>query len=111
MSSSSRPPALLEYLIEQDFVPQAEGTWLDHGTGDGIIRVVREPGEPTVLICLAPSGACLYQAAFSMGTPDAVIIAAAEAALRPPQPQPGRRRPRRPRSGRARSKKASGDPR
>ena len=93
-SSSRRSPALLEYLIEHDFVPVAEGTWFDHHTGNAIIRVVCEPGEPTGLICLAPSSACLYQAAFSLGTPDAVIIAAAEAALSPPPPQAGRRQAR-----------------
>ncbi len=44
-SSNRRPPTLLEYLIEHHFVPQAEDTWFDHDTDDGIIRVVHQPGE------------------------------------------------------------------
>ena len=81
-SSNRRPPTLLEYLIEHDFVPQAEGTWFDHDTGDGIIRVVHQPGEETQLISLSPAVGCRYKAMFYAGTPDAVIIAAARAALR-----------------------------
>jgi len=95
MTSSSQLPDLDRYLARRGFRPHAShSTWLDRDTGQHIIRVVREPDEPTGLTCLAPSRACLYQAAFSLGTPDAVIIAAVEAALSPPPPQAGRRRAR-----------------
>lgn len=92
-SSNRRPPTLLEYLIDHDFVPQAEGTWFDHDTGDGIIRVVCEPGEETQLISLSPAVGCRYKAMFYVGTPDAVIIAAVRAALRLP-PDAGTQLPR-----------------
>ena len=97
-SSNRRLPTLLEYLIEHDFVPQAEGTWFDHDTGDGIIRVVCEPGEETQLISLSPAAGCRYKAMFYAGTPDAVIIAAVRAALRLPpdaRTQPSRAAPMR----------------
>ena len=81
-SSNRRPPTLLEYLIEHDFVPQAEGTWFDHDTGDGVIRVVHQPGEETQLISLSPAVGCRYKAMFYAGTPDAVIIAAVRASRR-----------------------------
>ena len=82
-------------------MPQAEGTWFDHDTGDGIIRVVHEPGEETQLISLSPAVGCRYKAMFYAGTPDAVIIAAVRAALRlppdartqPPRAAPMRGRP------------------
>jgi hypothetical protein len=86
--TSSQPTDLDRYLARHGFRPQAShSTWLDCGNGQYVIRVVREPEEQTQLICLAPRSACLYQAAFSLGTPDAVIIAAVEAALclAPPQ--------------------------
>ena len=92
-SSNRRPPTLLEYLIEHDFVPQAEGTWFDHDTEDGIIRVVHQPGEETQLISLSPAVGCRYKAMFYVGTPDAVIIAAVRAALRLP-PDAGTQPPR-----------------
>ena len=94
--NSSRPPTLLEYLIEHDFRPQAEGTWLDHHTADGITRVVYQPGEETQLISLTPTIGCRFKVMFYAGTPDAVIIAAIRAALRlPPDagPQPPRATP------------------
>jgi hypothetical protein len=84
MSSNRRPPTLLEYLIEHDFAPVAEGTWFDHHTGDGIIRVVHQPGEETQLISLTPAIGCRFKVMFYVGTPDAVIIAAVRAALRLP---------------------------
>ena len=95
--SSSRPPTLLEYLIEHDFVPAAEGTWFDYDTGDGIIRVVYQPGEETQLISLTSAIGCRFKVMFYVGTPDAVIIVAVRAALRlpadagtqPPRPAPG----------------------
>ena len=65
-------------------------TWLDRATGQQTVRVLHEPGEATLLYCLAPRSACLYEAVFSPGTPHAVITAAIEAALRPPPPPAGR---------------------
>ena len=32
MSASSRPPTLLDYLLELDFLPQNEGAWFDRAT-------------------------------------------------------------------------------
>jgi hypothetical protein len=95
--SSRRPPTLLEYLIEHDFTPVAEGTWFDHQNGDGIIRVVCQPGEETQLIALTPAIGCRFKVMFYTGVPDAVIIAAVRAALRlspdtgtlPPRGRPG----------------------
>jgi hypothetical protein len=49
-------------------------------------RVVSEPEEETQLITLDPHSACLYKVTFHVGTPDAVIIAAVEAALALSQP-------------------------
>jgi len=93
MTSSSRPPLELDrYLARHGFAPHPGNTgWLDRDTGQQIIRVLQEPGEETLLICLTPRSVCLYEAVFSPGTPDAVIIAALETALSPPPPQPGRR--------------------
>jgi hypothetical protein len=82
--SSRRSPTLLEYLTEHDFVPVAEGTWFDRDTGDGIIRVVYQPGEETQLISLTSAIGCRFKVMFYAGTPDAVIIAAVRAALRIP---------------------------
>ena len=71
MTSSSQPPDLNRYLARHGFRPQAShSTWLDRDNGQHVIRVVREPEEQTQLICLAPRSACVYQAAFSLGTPD-----------------------------------------
>jgi len=109
MTSSSQPPDLDRYLARHGFRPQAShSTWLDRDNGQHVIRVVREPEEQTQLICLAPCSACVYQAVFSLGTPDAVIIAAVEAALSPAPPQAAGTGPRRPRAGGAR-KKESGE--
>ena len=106
---SSQPPDLDRYLARHRFRPDAShSTWLDRDNGQHVLRVIREPSEPAALICLAPSGACLYQAAFSMGTPDAVIIAAVEAALSQAPPQATGTGPHRPRAGGAR-KKGRGD--
>lgn len=88
-----RPHALLEYLIERDFVPVAEGTWFDRDTGQRVIRVLHEPGEETRLYCLDPHSVCRYEARFSPGTPDTVITAAIDAALSPPSAATGQRRP------------------
>jgi len=79
----SRPPTVLEYLIEQGFLPQREGAWFDRHVGPAVIRVVCRPGEETELICLGPVGVCQYRIAFSPGTPHAVTIAAVKAALTP----------------------------
>ena len=109
MTSSSQPPDLDRYLARHGFRPQAShSTWLDRDNGQHVIRVVREPEEQTQLICLTPRSACVYQAAFSLGTPDAVIIAAVEAALSPAPPQAAGTGPGRPRAGGAR-KKESGE--
>jgi hypothetical protein len=98
--TSSQPLdlGLDRYLARHGFRPHAShSSWLDRDSGQHVIRVVREPEERTQLICLAPRSACVYQAAFSLGTPDAVIIAAVQAALSLAPPQaagtgPGRRR-------------------
>jgi hypothetical protein len=109
MTSSSQPDALGQYLARRGFAPNpGNPTWLDCGTGQQAVRVLHEPGETTLLYCLAPRSVCLYEAVFSPGTPDAVIIAAIEAALRPPRPTSARRG--RPRASGARAK-GSGDPR
>jgi hypothetical protein len=82
MSSKSRPPTVLEYLIEQDFAPQSEGAWFDRDTGQGtIIRVVCDAAAETQLISLTPRCVCRYTIVFSPGAPDAVIIAALKATL------------------------------
>jgi hypothetical protein len=53
--------------------------------------VVHEPGGETQLIALTPALACQYKAMFYSGTPDAVIIAAVQAALGlRPTPSPSR---------------------
>ena len=92
MTSSSRQlPELDRYLARHGFAPHpGNSTWLDRDTGQQIIRILHEPGEATLLICLTPHSACLYEAVFSPGTPDTVIIAALETALSPP-PQARRR--------------------
>jgi hypothetical protein len=56
MSASSRPPTLLDYLLELDFLPQNEGAWFDRATAGRIIRVVDLDGEETYLIALTLSG-------------------------------------------------------
>ena len=87
-SNGGQPTALARYLACRGFRPSAgNGTWLDRETGQGIIRLVCDPGEETQLISLAPRSACLYKAVFSVGTPDAVIITAVEATLSTPPPQ------------------------
>jgi hypothetical protein len=101
-TSSSQLPDLTQYLARCSFAPNpGNPAWLEAGTGPLIIRVLHEPGETTLLYCLAPRSVCLYEAVFSPGTPDAVITAAIEAALSPPpagqhqaRPTAGRRRTR-----------------
>ena len=84
MTSSSQPPDLGQYLARRGFTPNpGNPTWLDHKTDQQTVRVLHEPGETTLLYCLAPHHGCLYEAVFSPGTPDAVITAAIEAALGP----------------------------
>jgi hypothetical protein len=118
MTSSSRQlPELDRYLARHGFTPPPGNTgWLDRGTGQQIIRVLHKPGEETLLICLTPRSVCLYEAVFSPGTPDAVIIAALEAALSPPPPKtagagPGQAPAQRARTKETGNKKGSGDPR
>jgi hypothetical protein len=95
MTSSRQLPELDRYLARRGFRPHpSHSTWLDRDTGPQIIRVLHEPGEATLLYCLDPYSVCLYEAVFGPGTPDAVIIAAIEAALSPPPPKPGRGRTR-----------------
>ena len=111
MTTSSQPAALGQYLARHGFAPNpGNPAWLDRDTGQQIIRVLHEPGETTLLYCLDPRGGCLYEARFSPGTPDAVIIAAIEAALSPPRLGAASAGPGRPRAGGARSKESS-DPR
>jgi hypothetical protein len=88
-TSSSQPIDLTRYLARRGFAPSpGNPAWLDLGTGQQTVRVLHEPGEATLLYCLAPHSVCLYEAVFSPGTPDAVITAAIEAALSPPPPPP-----------------------
>jgi hypothetical protein len=79
-STSHRPPTLLDYLLEHDFLPQDEGAWFDHDTRHGIIRLACPAGDDSELIVLTPAGACQYTVRFGMNTPSAVIIAALQAA-------------------------------
>jgi hypothetical protein len=91
MTSSSQPPGLGQYLVRRSFAPNpGNPAWLELGTGQQTVRVLHEPGETTLLYCLAPRSVCLYEAVFSPGTPDAVITAAIEAALSPPPRPTGR---------------------
>jgi hypothetical protein len=109
MTSSSKPAALGQYLARRGFAPSpGNPTWLDLDTGQQTLRVLHEPGETTLLYCLAPRSVCLYEAVFSPGTPDAVITAAIEAALSPPPPQAGHRQAR-PATGRRRTREGKGD--
>ena len=95
MTSSRQLPELDRYLARRGFRPHpSHSTWLDRDTGQQIIRVLHEPGEATLPFCLNPYSVCLYEAVFGPGTPDAVIIAAIEAALSLPPPKPGRGRTR-----------------
>ena len=111
MTGSSQPPDLGQYLARRGFAPSpGNPTWLDLDTGQQTVRVLHEPGETTLLYCLAPRSVCLYEAVFSPGTPDAVVTAAIEAALSPP-PAPGRRGRARPSTGQRRTRKGKGDPR
>jgi hypothetical protein len=70
VTSSSQPPALGQYLARHRFAPSpGNQAWLDRDTGQQVIRVLREPGETTLLYCLDPLCGCLYEAVFSPGTP------------------------------------------
>ena len=90
-TNSSQPIDLTQYLARRGFAPSpGNPSWLDLGTGQQTVRVLHEPGEATLLYCLAPHSVCLYEAVFSPGTPDAVITAAIEAALSPPRARPAR---------------------
>jgi hypothetical protein len=92
VTSSSQPSGLGQYLQRRGFAPSpGNPAWLDLATGQQVVRVLHEPGDTTLLYCLTPRSACLYEAAFSPGTPHAVITAAIEAALSPPpgRPAPG----------------------
>ena len=94
-TGSSQPSDLGQYLTRRGFAPSpGNPTWLDLDTGQQVVRVLHDPGETTLLYCLAPRSVCLYEAVFSPGTPDAVITAAIEAALSPPPPPAGPRRAR-----------------
>ena len=86
MTSVSQSTDLGQYLERRGFTPNpGNPTWLDREVGQQTVRVLHEPGETTLLYCLAPRSACLYEAVFSPGTPHAVITAAIEAALSPPR--------------------------
>jgi hypothetical protein len=89
MTSVSQSQDLGQYLARRGFTPNpGNPTWLDREAGQQTVRVLYEPGEATLLYCLAPRSVCLWEAVFSPGCPDAVIIAAIEAALSPPPPRP-----------------------
>jgi hypothetical protein len=108
MTSVSQSKDLGQYLDRRGFTPNpGNPAWLDREAGQQTVRVLHEPGETTLLYCLAPRSACLYEAVFSPGTPDSVIIAAIKAALRPPLPGA---RPGRPRASGARAREG-GEPR
>ena len=84
------PDALHQYLARHGFAPHpGNSAWLDRDTGPQIIRACHHLGEATLLHCLTPHTVCLYEAVFSPGTPDAVIIAAVQTALRTSHPQTG----------------------
>ncbi|HLI76998.1 MAG TPA: hypothetical protein VKV02_08635 [Acidobacteriaceae bacterium] len=84
------PDALHQYLARHHFAPHpGNSAWLDHDTGQQIIRICHHPGEATLLYCLTPSAVCLYEAVFSPGTPAPVIIATVRTALRTPPTQTG----------------------
>ena len=101
MTSSSHPSTLRQYLARRCFKPApANPAWRDRATGQQVIRVLHHPGETTLLYCLDQSGCCLYEAVFSPGTPDTLVIAAIHAALTPPLPQAGGKRAMRPASTR-----------
>jgi hypothetical protein len=89
--ATPQPSASLDqYLTRHGFAPHpGNSACLDHDTGQQIIRVRHDPGEATLLYCLTPNAVCLYEAVFSPGTPDAVIIAAVQTALQHIPPQPG----------------------
>jgi hypothetical protein len=111
MTSVSESTDLGQYLARRGFTPNpGNPTWLDREAGQQTVRVLHEPGETTLLYCLAPRSVCLYEAVFSPGCPDTVIIAAIEAALRPPRPGPASARPGRPRASGARAEEG-GEPR
>ena len=94
MTSSSQPAALGRYLARHGFAPSpADPAWLDLDTGHQVIRVCTSPARPPSCTAWTRTSVCLYEARFSPGTPDAVIIAAIGAALTPPGPA-GTRRPR-----------------
>jgi hypothetical protein len=89
-TSTPPPTALHQYLARHGFAPHPGNTaWLDRDTGQQVIRVCHDPGEATLLYCLTPSTACLYEAIFSPGTPDTVIIATIRTALRTPPHETG----------------------
>ena len=67
----SQPQDFDRYLARRGFRPHAShSTWLDRDTRQGIIRVVREPGEQTELICLTPRSICLYTVSYTHQTLD-----------------------------------------
>jgi hypothetical protein len=110
MTSVSQSTDLGQYLERRGFTPSPSPTWVDREAGQQTVRVLHEPGEATLLYCLDADGVCLYEAVFSPGCPDTVIIAAIEAALRPPRPGPASARPGRPRASGARAEEG-GEPR
>jgi hypothetical protein len=84
------PAALHQYLARHRFAPHpGNSAWLDHDTGQQIIRICHDPGEATSLYCLTASAVCLCESVFSPGTPAPVIIAAVRTALRAPPIQTG----------------------
>ena len=85
------PTALHQYLARHHFaLHPGNSAWLERDTGQQIIRICHDPGEATLLYCLTPNTVCLYEAVFSPGTPDAVIIAAVRTALHTSTPdRPG----------------------
>jgi hypothetical protein len=107
--TTSLPPDLTQYLARRGFAPNpGNPTWLDLDTGQQVVRVLHKPGETTLLYCVDPRQGCLYEAVFSPGTPNAVITATIEAALRtPPPPPPASQTRTRPAAGpqRARERK------
>jgi hypothetical protein len=78
--TTSQP--LAGYLRRRGFAPNpGNPTWLGCHSGQQTVRILYQPGETALLYCLTTHSACLYEAVFSPGTPDTVIIAAVKAAL------------------------------
>jgi hypothetical protein len=83
------------YLARRGIRPHAShSAWLDRDTRQSIIRVVHEPDEQNPADLPGTAQRLPVPDHLQLGTPDAVIITAVEAALSPPPPQAGQRKTR-----------------